>query len=108
MLAPMTTVAVIQARMGSSRLPGKVLERFDGETALGHCVARAAASKAVDAVVVATTTLTADDAIASLCETRGWTVFRGAEHDVLDRYYHAARAVNADTVVRLTADRAAH
>jgi spore coat polysaccharide biosynthesis protein SpsF len=100
----MTTVAVIQARMGSSRLPGKVLERFDGETALGHCVARATASKAVDAVVVATTELPADDAIAGICEARGWTVFRGAEHDVLDRYFHAARAANADSIVRLTAD----
>jgi spore coat polysaccharide biosynthesis protein SpsF len=98
------TVAIIQARMGSSRLPGKVLERFDGETALGHCVARALVSSAIDAIVVATTELPADDAIAALCTDRGWTLFRGNEHDVLDRYYHAARAANADTVVRLTAD----
>jgi spore coat polysaccharide biosynthesis protein SpsF len=100
----MTTVAILQARMGSSRLPGKVLLQFDGESALAHCVERATACHAIDELVVATTTATDDDAIVELCRARGWRWFRGSEHDVLDRYYQAAREANADDIVRLTAD----
>jgi spore coat polysaccharide biosynthesis protein SpsF len=100
----MTTVAILQARMGSSRLPGKVLLQFDGESALAHCVERATACHAIDELVVATTTAADDDAIVELCRARGWRWFRGSEHDVLDRYYQAAREANADDIVRLTAD----
>ena len=97
----MTTVAIIQARMGSSRLPGKVLERFAGRTALDHCVTRTRACPAIDEVVIATTTAPGDDVLIDVCRAAGWRWFRGSEHDVLDRYYHAAREVGADTVVRI-------
>lgn len=100
----MTTVAIIQARMGSSRLPGKVLERFAGRTALDHCVTRTRACPAIDEVVIATTTAPGDDVLIDVCRAAGWRWFRGSEHDVLDRYYHAAREVGADTVVRITSD----
>jgi spore coat polysaccharide biosynthesis protein SpsF len=100
----MTTVAILQARMGSTRLPGKVLAQFDGESALGHCVTRARACTELDDIVVATTTAAVDDPIVDACRARGWRWFRGSEHDVLDRYYHAAREAGADDVMRLTAD----
>lgn len=100
----MATVAIIQARMGSSRLPGKVLEVFGGKTALDHCVERTRACPTIDDVIVATTTATADDVIVSTCEARGWRSFRGSENDVLDRYYQAARLAGATHVVRITSD----
>ncbi len=100
----MTTVAIIQARMGSSRLPGKVLERFAGRTALDHCVTRTRACPAIDEVVVATTTEPGDDVLVAACRAAGWRWFRGSEHDVLDRYYQAAREAGADAVVRITSD----
>jgi len=100
----MTTVAILQARVGSSRLPNKVLAELAGEPVLAHCVMRAQACARIDDVIVATTTLPDDDPIVELCRARGWRWFRGSEHDVLDRYYHAAREANADDVVRLTAD----
>lgn len=100
----MRTVAIIQARMGSSRLPGKVLELLAGKTALDHCVERTAACASIDEVVVATTTEPADGAIVDICRARGWRWFRGSEHDVLDRYHRAALEVGADHVVRITSD----
>lgn len=102
--ADMATVAIIQARMGSSRLPGKVLEVFGGKTALDHCVERARACRAIDLVVIATTTDTRDDVLVELCRDRGWRSFRGSEDDVLDRYHQAASEVGATHVVRLTSD----
>jgi len=90
--------------MGSNRLPGKVLVELAGEPVLAHCVTRARACSAVDDVVVATTTLGADDPIVELCRARGWRWFRGSEHDVLDRFHQAAREAKADDVIRLTAD----
>lgn len=100
----MTTVAIIQARMGSSRLPGKVLERFRGKTALDHCVERTRACPAIDDIIIATTTAAADDVIVDTCRARGWRWFRGSENDVLDRYYQAATEVGPAHVVRITSD----
>jgi len=100
----MNVVAIIQARMGSSRLPGKVLVDLGGETMLGRVVRRVSRSASVKQVVVATTTKPADDAIARLCDERGWSCFRGSEDDVLDRYYQTARHHGADVVVRVTSD----
>lgn len=100
----MATVAIIQARMGSSRLPGKVLEVFGGKTALDHCVERTRACSAIDDVVIATTTAPADDVLVDTCRARNWRWFRGSEHDVLDRYYRAASEVGAAHVVRITSD----
>ncbi len=100
----MTTLAIIQARMGSSRLPGKVLEVFAGKTALEHCVERTRACSAIDEVVVATTSQPGDDVLVELCHSKHWRWARGSEHDVLDRYYQAAHAIGATHVVRITSD----
>lgn len=100
----MNTVAIIQARMGSTRLPGKMLLDIAGKPAVAHVVERAKAAARIDRVVLATTTASADDALAAWAATAGVPVFRGSEHDVLDRYYECAKANGADAVVRLTGD----
>jgi glutamate-1-semialdehyde 2,1-aminomutase/spore coat polysaccharide biosynthesis protein SpsF len=97
-------VAIIQARMGSSRLPGKVLADIGGDSMLGRVVDRTRLSKSVSSVVVATSTASPDDAIAEFCARRDCAVYRGGETDVLDRYFQAAKAHRADVVVRITAD----
>jgi len=97
-------VAIIQARMGSTRLPGKVLMDLSGKPALVRCVKRTSRTKMIDAVGVATTIKSADDDIANLCNQHGIRCFRGSEEDVLDRYYHAATVFEADIIVRITGD----
>jgi spore coat polysaccharide biosynthesis protein SpsF len=97
-------VAIIQARMGSNRLPGKVLMDLGGETVLGRVIQRLRRSREIANIVVATTTSPADDAIVAESERLQVSCFRGSEHDVLDRYYQAARAHSADSVVRVTSD----
>jgi spore coat polysaccharide biosynthesis protein SpsF len=99
-----TIAAIIQARMGSTRLPGKVLRPLCGKTILAHVIDRVRSSQAIDEVVVATTDRAEDDAIAGLVSTLGVTLFRGSENDVLSRFYLAAFAANAHTIVRVTAD----
>ncbi len=98
------TVAIIQARMGSSRLPGKVLRDIGGQPMLYRVVVRARHAQTVGRVVVATTTDAGDDPVETFCNEQGFPVFRGDPFDVLDRYYQAALTHNAETVVRLTAD----
>ena len=98
------TVALIQARMGSSRLPGKVLMDIAGRTALERCVAAANASRMIDAIRVATSTLAQDDPIADWCADNAVACSRGSEDDVLARMYQAARDSGAQALVRLTAD----
>lgn len=98
------TVAIIQARTGSSRLPGKVLMPLLGAPILAHIVERVSRAHLVDEVVVATTGLASDDAIESLARTSGWALVRGSETDLLDRYLAASRAHEADIVVRITSD----
>lgn len=100
----MTTAAIIQARMGSTRLPGKVLLPLAGKSMLEHVVARAAAAPGIDLVVLATTDLARDDALAAKARELGVACFRGSESDVLARYVGAAREVDADLVVRITSD----
>jgi len=97
-------VAIVQARMGATRLPGKVLEDLAGQPMLARVVDRTHQAKALDTVAVATTTQPVDDVIVRLCEERNWTYFRGSEEDVLDRYYQTSSALDADVVVRITAD----
>ncbi len=97
-------VALIQARMGSSRFPGKVLEDLAGRPMLWHVVNRVRKAAKVDKVVVATTDRDVDDPVAQFCEEEGIVFFRGSESDVLDRFYQAAKANHADVVVRITAD----
>ena len=100
----MKVVAIIQARMGSTRLPGKVLLDLAGKPMLARVVERTRQAQMLDEVVVATTVQPADEAIARLCTDRGWLCFRGSEEDVLDRYYRAAITHRADVVVRITSD----
>lgn len=97
-------VAIVQARTGSSRLPNKVLEPLAGQPMLARVVDRLGQASSLDAVVVATTDLKADDRIEELCRERGWSVFRGSETDLTDRYYRCAQASHADIVVRVTSD----
>jgi len=98
------TLAIVQARMASTRLPGKVLLDISGKPMLAHVVSRVSRAKAVDRVLVATTTSSDDDAIVRMCLEWGFAYFRGSMQDVLDRYYQAAAQFGADIVVRLTAD----
>ncbi len=98
------TVAIIQARTGSTRLPGKVLLPLLGEPMLTRVVRRVARAVRLDEVVVATTTLPADDVIDALGRRQGWPVERGSELDLLDRYVMAARRHGAAVVVRVTSD----
>lgn len=98
------TVAILQARMGSERLPGKVMKNLAGEPMLARVVARTRRAKSLDRVIVATTTDAADDAVVELCVQRGWPVYRGSPGDLLDRYYQAAKLHNAGTIVRITCD----
>ncbi len=98
------TVAIIQGRMGSSRLPGKILMDIAGEPMLMRVVERARLAKTVDEVVFATTTDPSDDPVAEFCQARAIPCWRGSLLDVLDRFYQAARHFNAGTIVRLTAD----
>ncbi|HSN94056.1 MAG TPA: glycosyltransferase family protein [Anaerolineaceae bacterium] len=98
------TVAIIQARMGSSRLPGKVLLDLGGQSMLARVLNRASRAAGLDELVVATTTDKGDDALQTYCEGVGYLCFRGDPYDVLDRYYQCARWVEAETVVRITAD----
>lgn len=102
------TVAIIQARMGSSRLPGKVLmkmgSRMGSRTLLGFLTERLSLSRTIDTLVVATTTHQRDDVIVEEARKLGVECFRGSETDVLKRYVQAARVFNADIVVRVTGD----
>lgn len=98
------TVAIVQARMGSSRLPGKVLRDIHGQPMLYRVLSRIKRAIRLDDVVVATTSQTEDDCISKLATTWGFQTFRGSEEDVLDRYYRAARLSGAELIVRITAD----
>jgi spore coat polysaccharide biosynthesis protein SpsF len=100
----MKIVAIVQARMGSSRLPRKVLMDLGGAIVLDRVLNRLGRSELIQESLVATTVEPADDAIVEHCERAGRKVFRGAELDVLDRYYQAAKFIEADAVVRITSD----
>jgi len=97
-------VLIVQARLSSSRLPGKVLLDLGGKPVLAWMVDRCRRAKQVDEVVVATTVDPRDEPIVRLCQERAWSFFRGSEFDVLDRFYQAARCFQAGVIVRVTAD----
>jgi len=100
----MKIVAIIQARMGSTRLPGKVLMDLGGETVLARVLGRLRRATLIDEIVVATTDSTVDNALVRECQRLGVSFFRGSEDDVLDRYYHTARVFAAEVIVRITSD----
>jgi len=97
-------VTIIQARMGSERLPGKVLAPIIGTPLLALIIKRILSSRRLGTLVVATTTETRDDAVADLMSELGVNCFRGDPEDCLDRYYKAATEYEAEVVVRLTGD----
>lgn len=96
--------AIIQARMGSTRLPEKVMKNLEGKTVLEHVIERVKQSEAIDEIIIATTTSERDSVIVSESLKCGVKVFRGSEDDVLERYYYAAEANNLDIIVRITSD----
>lgn len=100
----MRTIAIIQARMKSSRLPDKVMLDIAGKPMLQRVIERTQAAKQVDQVVVATTNGVEEDPIAELCAGLHVGFYRGSLQDVLDRYYHCALSYSPDVVVRITAD----
>lgn len=97
-------LAVLQARMSSSRLPGKVLLRVCGKPLLQHQIERVQRCRALGGLVVATSTHPDDDPIEALCESLGVWIYRGSLNDVLDRFVQAARPYQPEWVVRLTGD----
>lgn len=98
------TIAVIQARMGSTRLPCKVLADISGKPLLWHVVNRLLHSKTLDKIVISTTTSPIDDEVATFCKQEGFYCYRGSEDDVLDRYYQTLKKYPAKRIVRITAD----
>ena len=100
----MNVTAIVQARMGSTRLPGKVLMDLGGETALARVVTRLGRASRIGETVVATTVGVSDDAIAAECARLNVPCFRGSERDVLDRYLGAAQERGSELIVRITAD----
>lgn len=100
----MTTVAIIQARMGSRRLPGKVMMNVAGKPLLQHVIDRVRAVEGLDRIVLATSIAEIDRPVYQCGKVSGVDVFAGSEDDVLDRYYQAARLFHADVVMRVTGD----
>jgi spore coat polysaccharide biosynthesis protein SpsF len=100
----MKITAMVQARMGSTRLPGKVLMDLGGETVLARVVRRLGRASRIHEVVVATTDAASDDEIVTECARLKVSCFRGSEHNVLDRYLRAGEQFRSDLIVRVTAD----
>jgi spore coat polysaccharide biosynthesis protein SpsF len=100
----MSVLCIVQARLGSTRFPGKVLEPLGGTTVLGQVLDRLQRARTLEAIVVATTTSPRDEALVAYCERRATPVFRGSEDDVLARYHGAATRFGGDPIVRVTSD----
>lgn len=98
------TVAIVQGRMASSRLPDKILKDINGKPMLAWVVDQACKARFIDQVVVATTVDPSDDPVEKYCLENHILCYRGSMHDVLDRFYQAARQYKADVIVRFTAD----
>jgi len=98
------TLAIIQARMGSSRLPEKILKPLANRPALWHIVNRLTHSKNIDKVVIATTVDPKDDPVEQFCADNNIPCYRGSEDDVLDRYYQCAKLYKGDNIIRITGD----
>ena len=100
----MNVVAIIQARMSSSRLPGKVLMPLANKPVLGHIVERLSYCKMIDKIVIATSNDTSDDLVSDYCKNKNIDFYRGSLDDVLDRYYQVGKIHHADPIVRITGD----
>ncbi len=95
---------IIQARMGSTRLPGKILKKILGKTMIEHMIERVKRSKSIDKIILATTLNKEDAGLSVIAKRQKIDFYRGSEKDVLDRYYQAAKKFKADVVVRVTGD----
>ena len=100
----MSIIAILQARMGSTRLPGKVLKKICGKPLLYYTTTRLKKSKMLDKIILATSANKENDAIEQYCRENNITCFRGKEDDVLDRYYQCARKYDGKIIVRITGD----
>jgi len=98
-------IAIVQARVGSSRLNAKILKTLYDKALLEHIVERIKASRRINTIVIATTLAGADDIVCELSKKMGVAFFRGSDENVLDRFYNAAKKYHADVIVRCTADR---
>lgn len=97
-------VAIIQARVGSTRLPGKILIDIAGEPMLQRVIERVKQATLLDQIILATTELPEDDKVINLAKKLNLEVYRGSSEDVLERYYGAAEKYDAETIVRITSD----
>lgn len=100
----MNIVAIVQARIGSTRLPGKVLKPLCGKSVLAHVITRLKKVPSIDNIVIATTTLDEDNAIVDEALANDAFYYRGSKENVLSRYYEAAREYKADVIIRVTSD----
>jgi spore coat polysaccharide biosynthesis protein SpsF len=100
----MKTAIIVQARMTSTRLPGKVLKKVLDKPLLEYQIERLSRVKLADEVIIATTVNETDEPIVQLCNSLSIPYFRGSEEDVLSRYYETAKAPQADGIVRVTSD----
>ena len=104
MAAALKVVAIVQARMGSTRLPRKVMQTICGTPMIGLLLERLSKARRIDQIVIATSKDPRNESLARYVSELGFKVFRGSEDDVLDRYFEAAKEAGADAVVRITGD----
>src|SRR5262249_5722747 len=97
-------LAIVQARMASTRLPGKTLMEIESRPVIQHIIERVQSARGIDDLVVATTDRPADDSLVAFLKAGRVKVFRGSENDVLDRFYQCAAVHPSQVVVRVTAD----
>ena len=100
----MKPIAIIQVRMGSTRLPGKVLKKLNGITVLESLLNQLNYSKLLNDKIIATTSNSEDDVIVNFCKSKEIKYFRGSQDDVLDRYYNCAKKFSINTIIRITSD----
>jgi len=100
----MKVVAIVQARMGSTRLPGKIMREVNGKPLIGYLLERLGRVKNIEQIVLATSVDPQNDLVEAFVRRQGLEVFRGEEQDVLDRFYQAAKVFNAEVVVRICGD----
>lgn len=100
----MKVVAIIQARLGSTRLPNKVMKEVNGKPLIEILLSRLSKSKSINQIVIATSINKENDLLQKFVEKLGYKVYRGSEQNVLERYYLAAKETGADVVIRITGD----